>query len=176
MKDKKNEEKEIKKGCCCKEDKEQKCNCGDTCECNNNEDKSAEYLELAQRIKAEFDNYKKRNAELAMTSYNNGIATAVNKLLPAIDSFNQARTNITDPATLSGIDLIFNQLMKGLNELNVEKIESVGQLFDPNIHNAVLVGNDETYPNETVLEEYQAGFIMNGKVIRPSTVKVNKLD
>ena len=175
MKDKNVEEKEVKKGCHCKEN-EETCSCGDDCNCHNKEDKASEYLELAQRIKAEFENYKKRNAEITQVSYNNGIANTVLKLLPAIDSFNQARSNIADATVLSGIDLIFNQLMKGLNELGVEKIDCLGKIFDPNIHNAVLVGNDETYPNETILEEYQAGFIMNGKVIRPSSVKVNKLD
>jgi len=140
------------------------------------EDKSAEYLELAQRIKAEFENYKKRNADISTQSYNNGVVSAVIKLLPVIDSFNQARSNITDQAVLSGVDLIFNQLMKALNDLNVEKIDSLGKVFDPNFHEAVLIGQDESYPAETVLEEYQAGFTMNGKVIRPASVKVNKLD
>ena len=142
----------------------------------NEEDKASEYLELAQRIKAEFENYKKRNADLSTTSYNNGVASAVTKILPVIDSFNQARSNITDAAVLSGVDLIYNQLMSALEELNVEKIDCLGKIFDPNYHNAVLVGKDEAYPNETILEEYQAGFTLSGKVIRHSTVKVNKLD
>jgi molecular chaperone GrpE len=157
--------------CSCKDDKK---------ECGSNkdkkEDKSAEYLELAQRIKAEFENYKRRNAEVASTSYNNGIINAVTTLLPVIDSFNQARSNITDVAVLSGVDLIYNQLMTALTSLNVEKIDCLGKVFDPNLHNAVLVGKDESYPADTILEEYQAGFVLNGKVIRHSTVKVNKLD
>lgn len=167
----------MKKGCHCKEDKEKECTCDNTCDCKQDkEDKSAEYLELAQRIKAEFENYKKRNAEISNTSYINGVATAVSKMLPVIDSFNQARSNITDSAVLSGVDLIYNQLMQALNGLGVEKIDCLGKIFDPNLHNAVLVGNDESYPNEIILEEYQSGFVMNGKVIRHSTVKVNKLD
>lgn len=149
--------------------------------CNNEtktnvQDKAQEYLELAQRIKAEFENYKKRNAEITTTSFNNGVVTAVTKILPCIDSFSQAKSNISDPAVLSGVELIYNQLMKGLSELNVEKIDCLGKLFDPNLHNAVLVGKDDAYPEDTILEEYQAGFVLNGKVIRPSTVKVNKLD
>ncbi len=138
--------------------------------------KESEYLELAQRIKAEFENYKRRNAEIATTSYNNGIAVTVEKLLPAIDSFNQAKSNITDDAVLSGIDLIYNQMMKALNELNVHKIDCLGKVFDPNLHNAVLVGKDEAYPDDTVLEEYQSGFMLGDKVIRHSTVKVNRLN
>ena len=62
--------------------------------------KEQEYLELAQRIKAEFENYKRRNADVVSSSFSNGIATTIEKLLPAIDSFNQAKANITDEAMI----------------------------------------------------------------------------
>ena len=137
--------------------------------------KEAEYLELAQRIKAEFENYKRRNAEVANTSFQNGIITLVSKLLPALDSFSQAKSNIQDEAVLSGIDLIYNQIISALEAVGVQKIECLGQVFDPNFHNAVLVDNKEEYPDQTVLEEYQAGFILGDKLIRPSVVKINKL-
>ena len=172
-------DKDMKKTCGCNKE-ENECKCEGECHCDKEEikqaDKAQEYLELAQRLKAEFENYKKRNAELSATSYNNGVATAVTKLLPVIDSFSQARSNITDSAVLSGVDLIYNQLINALKELNVEQIDCLGKVFDPNLHNAVLVGKDEAYPNDTILEEYQAGFVMNDKVIRHSTVKVNRLD
>ncbi|MBQ4557959.1 MAG: nucleotide exchange factor GrpE [Clostridia bacterium] len=165
------------KNCGCEKDK---CKCGDNCNCKDDNksstSKETEYLELAQRIKAEFENYKRRNSEVVTTSFNNGVATAVTKMLPMIDSFNQAKSNIQDESVLSGIDMIYNQLIAGLKELNVEKIDCLGKVFDPNLHNAVLIGKDEAYPNETILEEYQAGFKMNDRVIRYSTVKVNKLD
>ena len=154
-----NEEKDCKchqeeHKCNCGNHKEtETCNCGDDCNCNNA--KESEYLELAQRIKAEFDNYKKRNAEISKISFENGVGTAVMKLLPAIDSF--------------------NQVMNAFNELGVKKIESVGCLFDPNLHNAVLTDNNENYGDEVILEEYQPGFIMGDKVIRHSVVKINKL-
>ena len=151
------------------------CNCGDDCNCGCNHSKESEYLELAQRIKAEFDNYKKRNAEISKISFENGVGTAVMKLLPAIDSFNQAKSNIKDTSVLSGIDLIFNQVMNAFNELGVKKIESVGCLFDPNLHNAVLTDHNDNYGDEVILEEYQPGFIMGDKVIRHSVVKINKL-
>ena len=138
--------------------------------------KEQEYLELAQRIKAEFENYKRRNADVVSTSFSNGIATTIEKLLPAIDSFNQAKASITDEAMLKGLDLIYSQLMKAFESIGVKKIEAVGQPFDPNYHNAVLVGKDEEKEDNIVLEEYQAGFILkNDKVIRHSTVKINKL-
>ena len=138
--------------------------------------KEQEYLEMAQRIKAEFENYKRRNADVVRQSFDNGVATTIEKLLPTIDSFNQAKSSITDEATLKGLDLIFSQLMKGLESVGVKKIEAVGQPFDPNYHNAVLVGADTEKDDNIVLEEYQAGFILkNEKVIRHSTVKINKL-
>ena len=139
--------------------------------------KEAEYLEIAQRIKAEFENYKKRNAEIMTQSFDNGVAHTIEKLLPAIDSFKQAKNSITDENTLKGLDLVLNQIFKAFEELGVTKIEAVGQVFDPNYHNAVLAGNDPEQPNEIILDEFQEGFIFkNEKVIRHSVVKINKLD
>ena len=142
----------------------------------NTPSKEQEYLELAQRIKAEFENYKRRNADIMSQSFNNGVTSTIEKLLPAIDSFNQAKSNITDESILKGLDLIFSQIMKAFESIGVKKIEAVGKPFDPNYHNAVLVGTDENQEDNIVLEEYQAGFILkNEKVIRHSTVKINKL-
>jgi len=139
--------------------------------------KEAEYLELAQRIKAEFDNYKKRNAEIMTQSFDNGVAHTIEKLLPAIDSFKQAKGSITDENTLKGLDLVLAQILKAFEELGVTKINAVGEKFDPNYHNAVLAGNDPEKENETILDEFQEGFIFkNEKVIRHSVVKINKLD
>jgi len=148
------------------------CHCDDDCTCHG---KEQEYLELAQRIKAEFDNYKRRNADLTTQSFNNGVGTLVFKLLPAIDSFKQARANIKDEDTLKGLDMIQGLILKAFQELNVEKIECVGQDFDPRYHNAVLTGQDEAQPDGVILEEYQEGFKLNDRIIRPSVVKINKL-
>ena len=138
--------------------------------------KETEYLELAQRIKAEFENYKKRNAELSQQSYENGIAQTVAKLLPAIDSFKQAKSTITDENTLTGLDLVLSQILNAFSELGVTKIQAEGEMFNPNYHNAVLTGNDNDKPDNIILEEYQEGFILkNERVIRHSVVKINKL-
>ncbi len=169
--------------------KEHKCNCEhhnhenhehiENCNCNkNNEQKCAskeqEYLELAQRIKAEFENYKRRNAEISSISFNNGVVSTVQKLLPAIDSFNQAKANIKDEETLVGLNLILGNILAAFSELGVEKIDAVGKEFDPNYHNAILTGKDETKPEGIVLEEYQQGFKLRDRVIRHSVVKINK--
>ena len=102
--------------------------------------KELEYLELAQRIKAEFENYKKRNSEVVTQSFDNGVAHTVAKLLPAIDSFKQAKVT-TDENMQKGLDLVLNQILKAFEELGVTKIQAEGEMFDPNYHNAVLVGN-----------------------------------
>lgn len=149
---------------------EKTCDCGCGCE----KSKEQEYLELAQRIKAEFENYKRRNSEITSISFNNGVISTVTKLLPAIDSFNQAKANIKDEDTLVGLNLILNNILTAFSELGVEKIDAVGKEFDPNLHNAILTGKDESQPEGVVLEEYQQGFKLRDKVIRHSVVKINK--
>lgn len=139
--------------------------------------KEAEYLELAQRIKAEFENYKKRNAEVVSQSFDNGVTHTVEKLLPAIDSFKQAKASIQDESVLKGLDLVLSQILNAFGELGVTKIPAVGEQFDPNFHNAVLVGKEEDKEDGVILDEYQEGFILkNERVIRHSVVKINKLD
>lgn len=153
---------------------EKTCGCekeNDACECKQND----EYLLLAQRIKAEFENYKKRNAEISAQSFDNGVASAIEKLLPAIDSFKQAKASITDESVVKGLDMILSQILNGFAELGISKIECVGKPFDPNFHNAVLVGNDPNLDDGVVLEEFQEGFIYKTKVVRHSVVKINKL-
>ena len=140
------------------------------------ENKELEYLELAQRIKAEFENYKKRNAEISTQSFDNGVAHTVQKLLPAMDSFKQAKSSIQDENTLKGLDLVYNQIMKAFEEIGVTKINAVGEKFDPNFHNAVLAGNDPEKQDGEILNEFQEGFILkNERVIRHSVVQINKL-
>ena len=156
----------------------EKCSCNhDACECEKEHvSKEAEYLELAQRLKAEFENYKKRNAEVMSQSFDNGIVHTVSKLLPAIDSFKQAKNTITDENTLKGLDLVINQIFGAFEELGVKKINAMGEIFDPNFHNAVIVGNDPEKQENEIIDEFQEGFILkNERVIRHSVVKINKL-
>ena len=70
-----------------------------------------------------------------------------------------------------------NQIIKAFEELGVTKIEAVGQVFDPNYHNAVLAANEPDQPDQIILDEFQEGFILkNERVIRHSVVRINKLD
>ena len=139
--------------------------------------KEAEYLELAQRLKAEFENYKKRNAEVVLQSFDNGVAHTVEKLLPAIDSFKHAKSSIQDENVLKGLDLVLSQILNAFSELGVTKINAVGEQFDPNYHNAVMVDNNSELEDNVIVDEFQEGFILkNQRVIRHSVVKINKLN
>ncbi len=153
------------------------CECGDDCNCSHNDvdEETLGYLELAQRIQADFENYKRRNAEIEKQSFNNGVFAFVSKLLPVMDSFKQAKETIKDENALKGLELIHNQIIKALSSFGIYKIECLGQKFDPHLHNAVLTDCDETKEDEVVLEELQEGYKTDDKVIRHSVVKINKL-
>lgn len=139
--------------------------------CNN---KANEYLAMAQHIQADFENYKRRNEGISAISYQNGVVNTVEKLLPALDSFKQAKLNIKDESVLEGLDLIYFQILKALTDMGVKKIECVGKPFDPNLHNAVMVEDNDKFARGSVIEEFQEGFIMGERVIRHSVVKINK--
>ena len=132
------------------------------------------YLELAQRIQADFENYKRRNKDLEKVSYRNGVINTIRSLLPVIDSFNQAMEGINDESVLKGIMIIRNQIMDAFTSLGVKPIECVGKKFDPNYHNAVLAVEDTSYESGVVLEEFQQGFMIDDVIIRHSVVKINK--
>lgn len=166
---------ECGENCTC--DSENKCNdsccCGENCDCQKDENFS--FLEMAQRIQAEFDNYRKRTANTEKEARKKGVCDAVEKFLPVIDSLDNAKRQVTDENFKKALDLVNSQMLQSLTSLGVEKIDALGQMFDPNLHNAIMAGADETKPDEIILEEFQSGFKLDGKVIRHSVVKVNKL-
>lgn len=181
MKDKKKCEQNTNKQHCCHNencdcDINEECNCGENCECEN--DISAEalgYLELAQRVQADFENYKRRNAEISKTSFNNGVYSLTEKLLPVLDSFKQAKQTVKDENALQGLEIIHNQLLSALSSFGITKIECVGQEFDPHLHNAVLTDCNPEIADDIIVEELQEGFRSENKIIRHSVVKVNKI-
>lgn len=172
-----------KGGCDCGSD----CDCGcqdgkpctcEECSCEEHDDNMQEaynYLEMAQRIQAEFDNYRKRTQKAEIDAKENGICLAVEKLLPVVDSIDNAKRQVKDENFQKALDLIANQVMQSLANLKVEKIDAVGKEFNPHLHNAIMTGNDSNRKDDEVLEEFQAGFKLGDKVIRHSVVRVNKL-
>ena len=156
--------------CKCEENKE--CHCEEECKCKRKD--APDYLALAQRIQAEFENYRRRMADQLVIERQEGIVSVINVFLPCLDTFKEAKKSITDEKVLEGVNMIENKIMDALDRLEVERIESVGQKFDPNFHDVVAVMHNENYDDDIILEEYQAGYKYKGKVIRYSKVIVNK--
>ena len=132
------------------------------------------YLALAQRIQAEFENYRRRMADQLVIERQEGVVSVINVFLPCLDTFKEAKKSITDEKVLEGVNMIENKIMDALGRLEVERIESVGQKFDLNFHDVIAVMHNENYDDDIILEEYQAGYKYKGKVIRYSKVIVNK--
>lgn len=143
---------------------------------NPNQALADEYLNLARVIQADFDNYRKRSAEQINRARLDAIAETVEILLPSLDAFKKAKENIKDETTLKGINMLEKAFANSLEKLGVEKIEAVGKQLDPNVHNVLAVAKDETKEDGIILDEVQAGYQMQGKIIRCSQVLVNKLD
>ena len=135
------------------------------------EEKMNEYLEMAQRIQAEFDNYRRRNLDVIQKSKQDGIIQAVTELLPILDTINSAKRQIADENMAKSIELIYKQTLDCFANLGVKKIEAVGKPFDPNYHNAIMAEEVNGVEPDMVLDEFQEGFEINGKVIRHSVVK-----
>ena len=125
------------------------------------------------RLMAEFDNYKKRSAKERENIYADVRVDTVSKFLPVYDNLERAlSTETADEAFKKGVEMTFQQLCDVFQKLGVEPIESVGQTFDPNFHNAVMHVEDEAYGEGEIVEEFQKGFKTADKVIRFSMVKV----
>ncbi|CAK7072113.1 MAG: Protein GrpE [Desulfovibrio sp.] len=133
-----------------------------------------EYLTALQRERADFENYKKRNATLAASSFQNGVADTVMVILPILDNFERAlAAECEDKAFLEGMTMIMRQLQDALKNLGVEEIKAEGQ-FDPELHNAVMQAEEEGFETNQIVEVLQKGYSLNGKVLRHSMVKVAK--
>lgn len=135
-----------------------------------------ENIELAQRIKAEFDNYKRRVSREKEQLYTDMAGDIISKFIPIIDNIERAVSAASDgndsQKVLEGIEMILNQFMDVMNKEGVEEIPALNQQFDPNLHNAVMHVEDEGYEANTIVEVFQKGYMLNGKVLRYSMVKV----
>lgn len=139
-----------------------------------------ELKETLQRVQADFENSRKRmekEKEEFMAQANSGI---VKELLPLLDSVDSAEKNteqaeaITKEEAKKGIELIKKQLLAILKAHGLKEMECTGKKFDPMQQEALMQGKDEEKEEGTVLEEFQKGYTLNGKVLRHAKVKVNK--
>lgn len=125
------------------------------------------------RTVAEFDNFKKRTAKEKEDFYTYSVCSTVEKFLPVKDNLERAVAAEGDEGSLAeGVKMILKQLDEVLESLGVEKIETVGKEFDPELHNAVMHEENDAFGENTVSEELMSGFICKGKIVRHAMVKV----
>lgn len=142
---------------------------------------TADLAELNQRFlrtAADFENYKRRTAQEKddLLKYSN--ARLMGELLPVLDNFQLALRTPGESQeaqnVIKGVEMIYRQMVQALEQAGMTKIEAVGQPFNPNLHEAIMQVEDDTVPEDTVVEELRAGYMLKERVIRPSMVKVSK--
>lgn len=140
------------------------------------EEKLAEYEDLRVRQLAEFENFRKRSEKEKAQMFEIGAKTVIEKLLPVIDNFERGLAAVTEEEKetpfAQGVELVYKQLLTSFDELGVKPIEAVGKEFDPNLHNAVMMVDDDSLESGTVAEEMQKGYMYKESVVRHSMVKV----
>jgi molecular chaperone GrpE len=145
------------------------------------ETENAELRDRLARRQADFENYRKRVDRDRTETYNRVVADIAAKLLPVSDNLKRAlETESSVEAAesdefrhfLSGVDLIWKQLNGVLEALGVKPIASVGERFDPHVHEAVVTEATDEYEPDTVMQEIVAGYRLGDKLIRPALVKV----
>ena len=125
------------------------------------------------RLAAEYDNFRKRTLKEKEASYGNGKADAVAKLLPVYDNLERALNQPTeDAAYKKGVEMTMTELVKILNGLGVEIFGNVGDVFDPNLHNAVMHIDSDELEENTLSQVFQKGFKIGDKVVRFAMVQV----
>ena len=141
------------------------------------EEKIKEQDEKYMLLFAEYDNYRKRTTKEKDARYADAVIDTVNEFLQVADNLERAvLVNVESEEAknvLSGVELVKKQMADILTKLGVEEIKAVGEEFDPNLHNAVMHIEDENITENTVVEEFQKGYIYKKeRVVRHSMVKV----
>ena len=135
-----------------------------------------DYDELEDRYKrilAEFENFKKRNSKEREGLYNLILSDLVEVILPVVDNLeNAAKVETQDEEYKKGIELVLKQFKDVLTSKGVEEIKTVGEIFDPELHEAVSSIQDETKQEKEIVQEYRKGYKIGNKVIRHSMVVV----
>ncbi|MFN3694078.1 MAG: nucleotide exchange factor GrpE [Ignavibacterium sp.] len=141
------------------------------------EKESNEWKEKFLRKAAEFENYKRRTENDQLNLLNYAAESFIKKILPIVDDFERSLEHINDSNDYEklkeGVQLIYNKLIKVLEEQGVKKIEAVGKPFDVHYHEALMQKSDNSVPPHTVLEELEKGYVYKDKVIRHSKVVVS---
>lgn len=142
------------------------------------EKKLAEYENSYLRLRADFDNYRRREQKERESFKKYQAQDLISSLLPALDNFERAMQvepeNEQSKTLIQGMDMIYRELIKALEAEGAVQIEAVGKEFDPHLHQAVMQVEDASYDSNIVVEEFQKGYQLKDRVIRPSMVKVNQ--
>jgi molecular chaperone GrpE len=135
-----------------------------------------ELNDRVQRQMAEFDNFRKRSEKEKSAMYEVGARSVIEKILPTVDNFERGLAGITEEQKedpfVQGMEKVYRQMVTSLESIGVTPIEAVGKTFDPNFHNAVMHVEDEEAGENTVVEEFQKGYLYRDTVVRHSMVKV----
>jgi molecular chaperone GrpE len=125
-----------------------------------------------QRVLAEYANYKRRTDQEKeqLGAFVKG--EALKALLPGIDNLERAVGSPDGPEYRKGVEMVIRQFMETLTALGLEEIKAMGEVFDPELHNAVMREDADGVEPETVTEVYQKGYRLSGRVLRPAMVKV----
>lgn len=130
------------------------------------------------RLQADFDNSRRRSKLDLEAAQKYRVQSLATDLIQALDNFERAlaiQTEHEETASMrQGMEMIYRNMIEALKKEGVEPIEAVGQEFDPNVHQAVMQVNDENYGANIIVEEFQKGYMLKDRVLRPSMVKVNQ--
>ncbi len=140
------------------------------------DEKIEDLTDKLTRQMAEFDNYRKRTEKEKSAMYEIGAKDIIEKILPVIDNFERGFQSVEDGKKddpfVDGMDKVYKQLMKTLEDAGVKQIEALGQEFNPDFHNAVMHVEDEDAGENIIVEEFQKGYMYRDSVVRHSMVKV----
>jgi len=137
--------------------------------------KAAEYLQLAQRVQADFENFRRRNETVRADAYAEGRKDVAAVMLPVLDNLEravEAAAGSTDEALKNGVEMVLKQMTDAYGKLDVKPIDRMGEKFDPNLENAILQGTEEDGEPGTVCQVLQKGYMIGDKVLRHAMVKV----
>ena len=133
----------------------------------------------AQKVKrqmAEFDNFRKRTEKEKSSMFEMGASDMIKKLLPIVDNFERGFNSISEEERetpfAKGMDMVYKQTMKMLEDSDVKPIEALGMEFNPELHNAVMHVEDDSVGEGIIVEEFEKGYTYRETVIRHSMVKV----
>lgn len=128
------------------------------------------------RLAADFDNYRKRQAQERESLLKYGMEEALKKVIDVLDNFDRAEKSINAVEDCDKLketfEILHKQTIESLTKMGLEVIETQGQKFDPNFHEAVMQTQTDEYPEETIIKELQKGYKFADKVLRPALVDV----